>query len=274
MNVLSLDAPIIAVVWQELFARVFEVALQPAEREILAAAVWLAYSADRWLDGRQIPSGAATTPRHRFAQRHGRWLPLPWLLVLIGAVTLAWRAVPHEHLVFGTALTAMVLLHLWLNRRQREWEGIRGFKEIAVASLFALGTIFFVHLRLAAFNAALWGGAVLWAGLVFLNCAFIAAWEKKRDQAQGECSIITRWPGLEAHLLKAGYAWAALATFIALAWRENPVSRIAAPVVTSTLILMVIAKVGGSMEIEKRRTLADLALLTPLLWWSRFPGSG
>ena len=49
-NVLSLDAPVIAVVWQSFFAAVFGTPITIAARVSLGLAVWAIYIADRLLD--------------------------------------------------------------------------------------------------------------------------------------------------------------------------------------------------------------------------------
>ena len=49
-NLLSLDAPLVAVVWQVMFARCFQVPVDTVAAALLLLTVWLVYSADRTLD--------------------------------------------------------------------------------------------------------------------------------------------------------------------------------------------------------------------------------
>ncbi len=49
-NLLSLDAPIVAVLWQILFARCFQVPVDALAALLLLLTVWLIYAADRTLD--------------------------------------------------------------------------------------------------------------------------------------------------------------------------------------------------------------------------------
>jgi len=52
LNILSLDAPLIAVLWQALLARTFHIPLRPSGRLALGLTVWAIYLADRVLDAR------------------------------------------------------------------------------------------------------------------------------------------------------------------------------------------------------------------------------
>ncbi len=71
-NVLSLDAPLVALAWQEAFAQVMAVELGAAQRVLLAVCTWLAYSGDRLLDARRLPDGPVDSARHAFARKHAR----------------------------------------------------------------------------------------------------------------------------------------------------------------------------------------------------------
>src|SRR5690242_16333745 len=49
-NLLSLDAPLVAVLWQQLFARCFGLPGDAIPALLLVASVWLIYAADRAFD--------------------------------------------------------------------------------------------------------------------------------------------------------------------------------------------------------------------------------
>src|SRR5689334_13180959 len=87
-HLLSLDAPAVAVLWQEMLARAAGGALLLPGRLSLWCVVWAVYLADHLLDTRSRPDGEETA-RHRFARRHRTGLSL--LLVLV--VTLGALAV-------------------------------------------------------------------------------------------------------------------------------------------------------------------------------------
>ncbi len=60
-NLLSLDAPVVAVLWQILFARCFQVPVDALAALLLLLTVWLIYAADRTLDAWRgdVPLAAA-----------------------------------------------------------------------------------------------------------------------------------------------------------------------------------------------------------------------
>ena len=81
-NLLSLDAPVVALVWQAAFARILAVELGWTQRGLLAVCVWLAYCGDRLLDARRLPAGPVDSARHAFARDHARPLAAAWCVGL------------------------------------------------------------------------------------------------------------------------------------------------------------------------------------------------
>src|SRR4051812_25331299 len=81
LNLLSLDAPIVALVWQDLAARSFGHPLRPAARIVLGLTVWAVYLADRLLDVR-APGAGQNTARHHFYRRHPTKLSVLLAVVL------------------------------------------------------------------------------------------------------------------------------------------------------------------------------------------------
>src|SRR6478609_9082655 len=90
-NLLSLDAPIVAVLWQILFARCFQVEVDPLGELLLLMTVWLIYAADRTLDAWR---GDVHSPRHEFYRRHWRGLLPGWIAVLSLTAWLAATRLP------------------------------------------------------------------------------------------------------------------------------------------------------------------------------------
>src|SRR5512140_3956356 len=81
-NLLSLDAPIVALLWQLLFVRCFHGSLGTLPAALLAVAVWLIYVADRTLDAWRGMPGTAEQPRHQFYRRHWRAVLPIWIAAL------------------------------------------------------------------------------------------------------------------------------------------------------------------------------------------------
>ncbi len=94
-TILSLDAPAVSVVWQAALARVAGVELRWPHVAVLGATVWLAYVADRWIEGWRLQWPDIRTQRHQFYLRW-RWpVALTWIVVaaanaIVGFTELTW----------------------------------------------------------------------------------------------------------------------------------------------------------------------------------------
>ena len=131
-NLLSLDAPVVAVLWQILFARCFQVPVDAVAALLLLATVWLIYAADRTLDAWR---GDFHSPRHEFYQHHWRGLLPVWMTILGLTAWLAAERLPPGLFLNGLILLAGVGVYFALVHSSV----LRSHKEAAVGVLFALG---------------------------------------------------------------------------------------------------------------------------------------
>lgn len=117
LHLSALDAPLVAVLWQELVAAILAVHLLPMERGALFLAVWAIYLADRWLDTTgELPSDAPL--RQRFAKR---WRALFGMVaVAAGAlgILVALAGIPETVAILGLVLILPGVYRLL--RHQRE----------------------------------------------------------------------------------------------------------------------------------------------------------
>lgn len=236
-NLLSLDAPAVALLWQILFARCFHARVELLPSVLLVLAVWLIYAADRTLDAW---TGSGARPRHEFYRRHWRALLPLWILALAAGSTLAWTRLTPDLLLTGIALTAAVvayfaLLHLGVLQKT---------KEAAVAVLFALGATLsaWPNVRTAVDVEAI----VLFSCLCWINCVAIEHWESAGEQ---------RWP------IAAAAGCVALAA-VPLAFAGRPVLGVA--VIASALCFVMLDCARRRFSRDALRVLADAALLSPL----------
>jgi hypothetical protein len=171
-NYLSLDAPLVAVLWQILFARCFRVPSDFSAAALLVAAVWLIYSADRMLDARR---DAGLRLRHWFYRRHWRVVLAVWGVVFAAAASSSWLILPRwlfdrGLLLLGAVAVYLAMVHAAPARVMKGWP-----KEALVAILFALGA-----------TVAAWSdfrnrsdllAVILFCCLCWINCAAIERWE-------------------------------------------------------------------------------------------------
>lgn len=115
MNVLSLDAPLLALIWQAALAHCYHVRLMPGCYTALGLSVWFVYIADRTLDGFCKLETKMLSARHSFYRRNRfffAFVILPLLLALLVWIVLA--EIPQGILYRGLVLGGFVGLYLLL----------------------------------------------------------------------------------------------------------------------------------------------------------------
>ncbi len=260
-NVLSLDAPVIALVWQEAFAQVLMMELGWVPRVILAVCTWLAYCGDRLLDARRLPAGPVQSARHTFAHRHSRRLIIVWVTAVVLAALLGLQ-LPVREIIFGS-VWLMVLGGYFLLQHASPFRAKAGrWKEPVAGTVFALGVLFFVALRVESISPGMILAALAWAGLCALNCLTVAGWDRELDAAMNQPSLARSCPGLERALPWLGLVVAALALGAAV-W-EGRWLPLALATTVSALALLELARRPGWVSAEIRRVWADAVLLTPV----------
>jgi len=172
--VLSLDAPVIAALWQSVFAHDAAVKLSIASRAVLPLAVWLIYLVDRLFDtAHGLP--LQVTARHAFhcANRRACYLMAGCaaLSAAVGVLYLPPLIVRNGLTVLGAVIAYLSIVH-GMGGKLRRWLP----KEAAVGLIFSLGS---------ALAPASWSSNpshLLFPGLVFgilcwANSAAIEIWE-------------------------------------------------------------------------------------------------
>lgn len=267
-TVLSLDAPVVAVVWQGLFAHVANSSLRVHHYALLAAATWLVYAADRWMEGFDIDPARVCTQRHRFYQQHRRAVAAVIALVATGALVWAGERLTATEWRWGLALSLPVAGYLVVGPMLRQLAPWRLPKEFLIALLFAGGTAYF-SLAAAGDNGWRLAAPLAWfAGLCLVNLALIARWEREVDAAHGHASLALIHPGTNRWIRLAPWLLAAIAGLAAAcSWGESTVTTCVA---SSALLLGLLDCAEPHLGRQLARAIVDATLLTPLiaLWWS------
>jgi hypothetical protein len=242
-NLLSLDAPIVALLWQLLFVRCFHGSLGMLPAALLAVAVWLVYVADRTLDAWR---GCVEQPRHEFYRRHWRAVLPVWIAVFGTGAWLAWSRLPGPLFAEGVAIACGTGLYLasvhlapGLLRRANS-------KESAVAVLFGLGA-----------SLAAWPGVqttsdvlaiALFSCLCWMNCAAVEDFEHGHELRP---SVIAA-AGLVA------------LTAACLLQKHRPI--LGGAETAGALGLVLLDRSRGRYSAQALRVLADVVLLTPIVF--------
>lgn len=260
-HLLSLDAPLVAMLWQCWFAHVAGVTLPASRGIILGLGVWLIYLADRLADAADNDrSGSA--PRHVFSGDR-RWFLQPFALsIALFMMVIAPRWLPGVEFRAGLGLLALALGYFWLihGRTGRGWAAYLP-KEAVVGGMFGAGSVFFVICQAPHLSGTAGLGAGLFAAVCFLNCAFITKWERHARDLRERSSLLNSFPRLSAHLRTA----CAILAIIALIFSAATTSLFAVPVAASALLLAVLDCCQTRMSSDALRVFADMVLFTPLL---------
>jgi hypothetical protein len=237
-NLLSLDAPLVAVLWQLLFVRCFHAGVNLLAAAVLALAVWLIYVADRVLDAW---THAADLPRHEFYRRHWRSVLPVWLGALAAAGWAVYTRLPSPLMTRGLAVAVCVAVYFAIVHLTR----VRWPKEAAVAVVFALGASISAWDRLH--GAADVATVVLFSCLCWINCAAIEQWERRESG----------WP-----IGAAALGVAAIALLIL-----SPHRPVLGAAESASAFAFVALDLGSRrLSRDALRVLADVALLSPLLF--------
>lgn len=143
-HVLSLEAPLAAVLWQMLLGHVHRIALMPGTTLGLALAVWLVYLVDRLFDGWNTGENS-TDIRHAFYARHAKLIGLvviPLVMIALGGIAL--YRIPEGLLWECSALALLIAIYVacFPARKHRRLVGVLGgLAGLAVITgIFALPT--------------------------------------------------------------------------------------------------------------------------------------
>jgi hypothetical protein len=255
-NVLNLEAPLVAVVWQLLLARSVGVQLNLYEPWVLGLAVWLIYIADHLIDTLRPASGAWEPPRKTFFRQHWRTglaggIAVGLVLVVCGG-RLLWASTVRGGVQLGFAVAGYFsLTHLTPARWRIRWP-----REVVVALLFTLGTFGAVWLGNGRHFAPLAIPAAIFLLLCWTNCSLIETWEWEAGGG-GELDApdrMARWA--------AGHTGVVAGLIVGLAFLRP--SEFATAGVMSAVGLWVMRRKREAIAIRFVSPLADLALCTPI----------
>jgi hypothetical protein len=243
-NLLSLDAPAIAVVWQSFLSTSEGVEVPLAATVTLALVVWSIYLIDRWLDARR--HRLCGTDRHRFAARNPRTVAGLAFLATPAAGTIAGVGLPFTYLEVGGGVAVLsmgyfTVVHLTHARRSL----FRGFKEVSVGAVFAIGVAIPLIVGTTQTSPQWVPGVIAFGALCGLNCILISRWEESASSAPS--------------------GWTALAVgAIAVSASVGARFPVSVAILASLGLLVGLDLIRNRISTRGLRVLVDAALLTPL----------
>jgi len=274
-HLLSLDAPTVAATWCAAFMSVIGVPLSRPSAHwpvtFLCLATWLCYLGDRIQDARSAGDASELRARHHF---YGTWwrtrraslVALISVVAIVCAITgLLGLSLPL--FVDYVALTLVSLLYFAWVHTGRERNARVLAKEAAVAIIFALGCILPAWSSASTFlRFQLAPAGMLFGLLCWLNCVAIERWEG-RGIVSLRAHPSTQWAArhLSALLIASALAAAALAV-----WRHasGRPTALAPYLACAFMLLAALERFRQRLSVDSLRIFADVALLTPLLWFA------
>ena len=279
-NVLSLDAPMVAVAWALVFAKSASVVLPGAEVAALGLVVWLIYTVDRLLDGHAAASaeGSVTTmlpdrtgafgpplrQRHMFHRVHARGVAGVAAVIAAFTAILVSTQIGAAVLRLAVPVGLMLVLYMAWVHLGRGRVMARLPKEVAVGGVFAAGAVLPAWSRIGARRWEFLLLAILFAAVCTLNCVAIEEWESLRKGNFGEDRR-----SLGAKDFGSGRFAIALAICAAL---MTPVVRlrgefsaIGAAIAVSAILILILDLMRERISADALRVLVDVALLAPAL---------
>jgi hypothetical protein len=261
LNLVCLDAPVVAVAWLWLFARTFHLPLRIGNAVALFLTAWLIYLGDRFADAISLKPGLPRSLRQEFCLRHREiWITTAALVAGFDAYVI-WRNTASETFLVGAVVGILALVYLVANHPLGLiWRSLPA-KELAIGILFAAGTAVALLPHLPT-TPAFVVAVIAFAALCSLNCISIAGWERELDRAQRKISIATRHPRLTRYVGKICVALALAIFPLAIFFSADVLVFVCLATSAFLLAWLNWTSVGAD---DSKTALADLVLLTPLI---------
>ena len=279
-NLLSLDAPIVAVVWLCMFQKIWLQVLPWAYHVALFLAVWGIYIADRILDVKMLyPNDPRIGERHEFHRRHIRLMGSLAALAILGSIIVAGWHISFGPLVeYGIPAIFLTVVFFSLtifSKQDRETPHLRN----AVAGVaFAYGTAMPAHMwsmkpgiigrvfefaSSAPLHLLTSPEMMAFAVLCILNISAIHFWEQSRATEDVEQRAFH-----EMVLTVPLAALGAAAIWLAALDEESRSRPFYYAVLIAAALMFVLNRRRERFSMDALRVLADAALVAPFpVFW-------
>lgn len=279
-NLLSLDAPLVAVAWLMVFRKMWRLVYHPWEAYIgLALVVWVIYVVDRLIDASLRKNNPQRCePRHHFHWKYRKIFAAAAAVASVVALVLLFRYIPAS--IIGYLAVAGILVGGFFGMSLlsgHEPSEIPHIKNIMAGLAFAYGTALtaFIYQGSAGFWDTMGSREVICFGvLCIMNISAIDLWEHANRTSDVEVKATDELALTLPLTLLAGAA-------ILFALRESPhpddsvdyglVTRsYFYAILTGAALLYILNRMRNRFKMDTLRVLADVALLIPVLAFFAF----
>jgi uncharacterized membrane protein YphA (DoxX/SURF4 family) len=264
-NLLSLDAPLVAVAWLYVFAKTWRVVYLPTSTYIsLALVVWVIYVVDRLLDASMKDrSSEALEARHEFHHKHRKVFCI--LAGIAGLTALVFVIMDLATKIYGYALFGGVMvagfftLSIFSTRGPNE---VPYAKNIIAGFAFAYGTamLAFAYTGFDSDELLKSPELICFAVLCILNISAIDLWEHAARFSDPEIKA-TDELALTLPLTLLGAA----ALVFALKDSDLTTRPFFYAILTGAALLQILNRNRTRFSMQALRVMADVALLAPIL---------
>lgn len=263
-NLLSLDAPLVAVAWLYIFAKTWRADYIPWVAYIsLALVVWVIYVVDRLLDA-SIRGGSSgrLEARHQFHRKHQRVFGVLAVMVGITVGILVVSGLPVNIYSYGIIGGIMVAGFFTLSVLYPAAENEQPYAKNVVAGLsFAYGTALLAHAYTGFdMRTILSRELICFAVLCILNISAIDLWEQANRSSDPEIKA-----GNELALTLPLALLGAASLVFALQAQQYTTRPFFYAILTSAALLHILNRSRARFQMDALRVLADVALLAPLV---------
>ena len=264
-NLLSLDAPLVAVAWLYIFAKTWRVQYLPWVAYVsLGLVVWIIYASDRLLDVAIRDGETETrTARHRFhCQYKRRFYPL----ILIAAITTVILVVTGiQSTIYNYALMGGIMVAGFFSLSIFSTKGpdeLPYTKNTLAGISFAYGTAMLAFAYTGfEMNELLYSAEfICFAVLCILNISAIDLWQHASLTTDVEVKAIDEL-ALTLPLTLLGAA----SLIFALKDGELTTRPFFYAILTGAALLQILNRIRTRFSMDALRVLADVAMLVPLL---------
>lgn len=273
-NLLSLDAPLVAVVWLYMFAKAWQVNYLPWQSYLaLGLGVWVIYVCDRLLDRRvRAVDDPLIGDRHEFHAKHQRFFVVVVLVVLGSILALVLTMLPAELLVsYSGPAVGLVVAFFGMVLTSAQSQEIPYFRNLVAGLAFGYGTAMMAHIYVPTqgMYSLLFSREMLGFGILcVLNITAIHLWEHSRMSEDPEQKAADEMSLTFPLLVVGGVA-------LVFAYQDNPGmfqdGRDASEhrpffyaILVAAALLQIINRNRSRFSLDAQRTLADLAMIAPL----------
>jgi hypothetical protein len=264
-NLLSLDAPLVAMSWLYVFAKTWRVNYLPwAAYVSLGLVVWIIYASDRLLDSTMHDgSSNALAARHNFHRKHQRkflfLIVLAALTALVMVITQLSSTIYSYAMIGGVMVIGFFILSAFTTKEPDE---LPYAKNILAGASFAYGTAMIAYdytsfeMKEFIYSKEL----ICFALLCILNISAIDLWEHADATSDVEVKAVDEL-ALTFPLTLLGAA----SIFFAARDESFATRPFFYAVLTGAALLQILNRARNRFSMNSLRVLADVAMLVPVL---------